>query len=298
MKEDTSATKKMDIDESPSPVKILVVDDDCIIREMLKNILEQEEYVVDLSESSGDALEKLIDYNYSLLLLDANLPGISGFELLKYCKKHHPLMEIIMITGNPELDDAISTVKDGAFDYIAKPFSVDKLTSRIKAALTHHREELIKNFSTHGNSLLTKSGNPQTPLPGYKILRTLGAGTMGVVFLVEKRKKRYALKVLRKEGGESSDSLRVKRFLREAKILSQIEHPNVVKVYDSDIPKDSSSPYILMEYVKGKPLTDFIKKSTCPLTLEQKLWFFCALFRSEADTRNNRPPCAVKGNPA
>jgi serine/threonine protein kinase len=266
---DTTTTKVMGPDGAP-PARILVVDDDGMIRDMLKEILERENYCIDLSESSGDALEKLIDYKYSLLLLDANLPGISGFELLKYCKKHHPLMEIIMITGNPELDDAISTVKDGAFDYIAKPFSVEKLVSRVKEALKHQKQQLIRSLSTQGNNLVSKTGTPQTPLPDYRVIKTLGAGTMGVVLLVEKEKKYYALKILRKEGDETNHSLRIKRFLREAKILSQIEHPNVVKVFDSDLPDDVSTPYILMEYVDGKPLTDFIKQDS--FNLEQKLY--------------------------
>ncbi|OGV34177.1 MAG: hypothetical protein A2020_16235 [Lentisphaerae bacterium GWF2_45_14] len=265
---DTSTTKIMD-KKGQVQTKILVVDDDNTIRDMLKDILEREKYLVDVSESSGDALEKLIDYKYNLLLLDANLPGISGFELLKYCKKHHPLMEIIMITGNPELDDAISTVKDGAFDYIAKPFSIEKLTKRIKEAIAHQKAQLIQSLSSSGGSIFSKTGAPQIPLPDYKVLKTLGAGTMGIVFLVEKAGQRFALKILRKESDESSQSQRVKRFLREARILAQIEHPNVVKVYDSDLPKDTDTPYILMEYIKGEPLTDYVKKDR--LSLEQKL---------------------------
>lgn len=271
---DTSTTKIIE-KCSQAQTRILVVDDDNMIRDMLKEILERENYIVDVSESSGDALEKLIDYKYNLLLLDANLPGISGFELLKYCKKHHPLMEIIMITGNPELDDAISTVKDGAFDYIAKPFSIDKLTRRIKEAVAHQKEQLIKSLSSNGGSIFSKTGAPQIPLPDYKVVRTLGAGTMGIVFLVEKGGQRFALKILRKEGDESSQSLRVKRFLREARILAQIEHPNVVKVYDSDLPKDTDTPYILMEYIKGEPLTDYIKKDR--LSLDQKLFLIAQI---------------------
>ncbi|MDD4355304.1 MAG: response regulator, partial [Candidatus Izemoplasmatales bacterium] len=133
-----------------------------------------------------------------------------------YCKKHHPLMEIIMITGNPELDDAISTVKDGAFDYIAKPFSIDKLTKRVKEAIDHQKEQLIKSLSSDGGNILSKTGAPQIPLPDYQVVRTLGAGTMGIVFLVEKAGQRFALKILRKESNDTNQSLRVKRFLREA----------------------------------------------------------------------------------
>ncbi len=272
-----SETQVMNLDASKEPeARILVVDDDPLIRNMLSEILSPKGYQIDLSEGSGDALEKLIDFKYQLLLLDANLPGISGFELLKYCKKHHPNMEIIMITGNPELDDAISTVKDGAFDYIAKPFSIEKLSSRVAEALKSQKER-VSCFSKPGSAgnistatIITTGCAMETPLPDYKVVKTLGAGTMGVVLLVEKDQRLYALKILRKEGDPETHSSRVKRFLREAEILSQIDHPNVVKIYDSGFPKNSDVPFILMEYIDGKPLTDYIKKKG--LTMEQKLY--------------------------
>lgn len=265
--EDTNSTKIMRQNEN---LRILVVDDDNMIRDMLKEAIEPEGFIVEVSSGSGDALEKLIDYKYNLLLLDANLPGISGFELLKYCKKHHPIMEIIMITGNPELDDAISTVKDGAFDYIAKPFSLQKLIARIKDAIAHQKESLIKMLSLKDASSDPSTGSLTNILPDYKVLRTLGTGTMGVVLLVEKAKKKYALKLLRKDEDNQNHAARLKRFIREAKILKEIEHPNIVRVFDFGFPQDSENPYILMEYVPGSPLTDFIKKENT-ISLAQKL---------------------------
>lgn len=271
--DNTISTRIMSKDGGDMPARILVVDDDGFIRDMLKNALEPIGYHVDLAFGSGDALEKLIDYKYNLLVLDANLPGISGFELLKYCKKHHPVMEIIMITGNPELDDAISTVKDGAFDYLPKPFSIEKLLSRTEDALKHQKDELIKSLSPANAD---KLNNPHNfLLPEYKIIKTLGTGMMGIVFLAEKDCKQYALKVLRREGDDVGHAARLKRFLREAKILSQIEHPNVVRVYDFGFPKDSEIPYIVMEYVPGKSLTTFIKENK--LTLEQKLYIIAQI---------------------
>jgi len=218
------------------PSRVLVVDDDVMIRNMLCEILSPKGYQVDISESSGDALEKLIDYNYNLLLLDANLPGISGFELLKYCKKHHPTMEIIMITGNPELEDAISTVKDGAFDYLAKPFSIEKLLNRVAEALKHQKEELVRTLSSSGTTPIGSNPLLQTPLPEYKIVKTLGAGTMGVVLLVEKDNKQFALKILRKEGGNPFTNRTSKRgthlrfgFPKEKTGLRHTVHPHGIR---------------------------------------------------------------------
>lgn len=250
--------------------RILVVDDDPAVRTMLYDVLTSQGYTVDLSEYSGDALEKLIDYRYRLLLLDARMPGISGFELLKYCKRHHPDMEIIMITGNPEIDDAVSTVKDGAFDYLVKPFSMEKLLSRVRDAIRTQKERLndISRFSAPHEF----QRHSASPLPGYHIVRTLGSGAMGVVFLVEKGSERYALKILRKSADDAAEEARISRFLREAEILSRIEHPNVVRIYRSGFPSDGTGvPFILMEYVEGRPLTDIIKKETPPLELKLDL---------------------------
>lgn len=251
------------------PDRILVVDDDPLIRDMLNKILSQHGYVVDLSDGGGDALEKLIDYDYHLLLLDANMPGISGFELLKYCKRHHPDTEIIMITGNPGLEDAVSTVKDGAFDYIAKPFAIDNLLSRVKDAIDTQKRKVATLSKLPTTSDSGSHISPDSPLPDYKIIKTLGSGTMGVVLHVEKHSIPYALKILRKAGDESTHHVRVNRFLREAEVLSKIEHPNVVRIFRSGFPKDSDVPFILMEYVDGRPLTDYIKKGT--LSITQKL---------------------------
>ncbi len=265
---DLTGTQKITEAGKEEP-RLLAVDDDPLIRKMLFEILAPQGYHIDLSESSGDALEKLIDYKYHLLLLDANLPGISGFELLKYCKKHHPAMEIIMITGNPELEDAISTVKDGAFDYIAKPFSIEKLQNRVKDALKQQKERLSREVPGSGVKQYMNDAAMEQPLPNYRVIRTLGAGTMGVVLLVERDSKQYALKILRREGDSSVHTSRVKRFLREAQILSQIEHPNIVKIHESGFPRTGDVPYILMEYIEGRPLTDYIKNGS--LKLESKL---------------------------
>ncbi len=264
---DFEATAVMGTECGEPPSRILVVDDDEMIRTLLRKILEPQGYSVDCSEGSGDALEKLIDYKYHLLLLDAYLPGISGFELLKYCKKHHPMMEIIMITGNPELDDAISTVKDGAFDYIAKPFSIDKLLSRVKAGLEHQRQQMLQQLSITGSNIFGKNTEP--PLPDYKVVRTLGTGTMGVVMLVEKESHQFALKILRREDDEVANDFRVKRFLREAEILAEINHENIVRIFESGFSEKGETPYILMEYVPGRPLTDFIKEDV--LQIDQKI---------------------------
>lgn len=267
----------IDIDESneltstrilgESTTRILVVDDDEMIRNLLNQILTPKGYKVDLSEGSGSALENLIDYKYNIVLLDVNLPGISGHEILKYCKKNHPFTEIIMITGNPAIDIAVNTVKDGAFDFIEKPFTVENILNKVDEALKHQR----KKFSTTTNQMMNmdQSMNQHSLPPEYKVIRTIGSGNMGIVMLVEKDKRKFAMKVLRRDGSEAAFEGRVKRFLREAKILSKIESPHVVKIYDYGYMKNKDVPYYIMEYIRGKGLIQLVKDNS--LTLQQKL---------------------------
>lgn len=256
-----------DSQNKKAPVGLLVVDDELEVRSLLSDILNLHEYHVDLAEDSTEALEMLSEGTYSVMLLDARLPGISGFELLKYCKKYHPHMEIIMMTGAPEIEDAINTVRDGAFDYLPKPFSTEKLLQRVSDAVKKYDENCEYAAS------VKKEQDPngyEEILPNSRLIRTLGSGTMGVVLLVEKDSMRYALKILRHADADDLHRMRVKRFLQEAEILSRLNDRNVVHIYRASSP-DAEVPFILMEYVDGKPLTEIIRKGTADLKLKINL---------------------------
>ena len=264
--QDTTTQQLPLINNDVNP-RILVVDDEPMIRQLIGEALARFDYDVDFSATSGNALENLIDYEYSLMLVDSNLPGISGHELLRYCKKNHSSMEIVVISGNTATEDVVNIVKDGAFDFLPKPFSITKLTNTIDAALLHHEEICKKQLEN--SAIIDVSGIRREPVPGYKTVGVLGTGTMGIVLLVEKDDQQYALKVLRQESHVNMD-IHVKRMLREAKALGGINHKNVVRIYESGCPANSNMPYILMEYVKGEPLVDSIKANA--LSIEQKVY--------------------------
>ena len=77
---------------------------------------------------------------------------------------------------------------------------------------------------------------------------------MGIVLLVEKDEKQYAMKILRKDNQDDAFALQIKRFIREAEILHKIDHPNIVKIYEYGISERDGAPFFVMEYVSGKPL--------------------------------------------
>jgi serine/threonine-protein kinase len=101
------------------------------------------------------------------------------------------------------------------------------------------------------------------PLPGYEPVRKLGNGSSGVVLLVKHGGEKFALKILKLElYNDKSGKTLIERFLREAEILAKIEHPNVVKIFASGLSANGGLPYILMEYVQGRTLKDYIADNT------------------------------------
>ncbi len=111
--------------------KILVVDDEIGIRQSLKKILEKEGYEV-LTASNGEEAFKIIRSDaVDLLISDIRMAGMDGLELLKVCKSVSPYTEVIMITGYAAVDTAVDSMKQGAYDYITKPF---KKADIVKAA--------------------------------------------------------------------------------------------------------------------------------------------------------------------
>jgi DNA-binding NtrC family response regulator len=122
----------------PKPA-ILIVDDEAEIREGLELLLRGEGYEVGLAESAEEALARLEERPYDLLLLDVSLPDRSGLELLKEIRERDGNLAIILITAYGSIDMAREAFKSGARDYITKPWSADELLAQIAQALESRR---------------------------------------------------------------------------------------------------------------------------------------------------------------
>jgi len=116
-------------------VKILVVDDEHLIRWTLDQHLRKEGYEVLTVDSGEKALEAVVDFSPSLVLLDNQLPGITGIEVLGKIKETASDIIVIMITAHGLLETAVKAMKLGAYDYISKPFNLDEITLTIRKAL-------------------------------------------------------------------------------------------------------------------------------------------------------------------
>ncbi len=125
--------------------KILIVEDDQKMNQGLVHIISKEGYVVESADSGEKALEKIKDTQFDLVISDLKLPGIDGKELLKATKKYDANILFIIITAYGTVDTAVSAMKEGAEDYILKPFDMEELRLVVKKTM-EKRELFLSNI--------------------------------------------------------------------------------------------------------------------------------------------------------
>jgi two-component system nitrogen regulation response regulator NtrX len=121
--------------------KILVIDDEVGIQSSLKGILEDEGYLIKTTDSGENALEILKKQSFDLILLDIWLPGINGIEILKKIKMMDEDSQVVMISGHGTIETAVVATKLGAYDYLEKPLSLEKVILTVKNALRQKKLE-------------------------------------------------------------------------------------------------------------------------------------------------------------
>jgi len=115
--------------------KILVVDDDEQLREDVVEMLERDGYEVTDAGTGEEALEKLKKESVDIILTDLMMPGIDGMEVLRQSKKLKPAVRVIMVTGFGTIENAVEAMREGASDYISKPFKIGEVQATVKRAL-------------------------------------------------------------------------------------------------------------------------------------------------------------------
>jgi len=116
-------------------IKILVVDDEELLRERLKKLLELDDYEVTTAESAPLGLEAYARILPDIVLSDVRMPGMDGIEFLEKLKQLPHSAEVFMLTGHGGLETAIAALRHGAFDYMTKPIDFDELEINLKRAL-------------------------------------------------------------------------------------------------------------------------------------------------------------------
>ena len=122
-------------------MKILIIEDEPSLREIMQRYLEKERYVVEVAGTVSNALQKVADYDYDCILLDIMLPDGDGLSFLQKLKSMHKQENVIIISAKDSLEDKITGLNLGADDYLAKPFHLAELSARVASVIRRNRHE-------------------------------------------------------------------------------------------------------------------------------------------------------------
>ncbi|MBW1842358.1 MAG: response regulator [Deltaproteobacteria bacterium] len=144
-------------------IKILVVDDEDTVRDLIAEYLRRTGYTIDVADGVNSAKELINTTKYDIIITDKNMPGLDGndeggMDLLLYARKQQPTAEIIMMTGYSTIETAIEAMRIGAFDYIMKPFpheALKELIDRVMEYKSFINPETIHNYKTLHNEILS-----------------------------------------------------------------------------------------------------------------------------------------------
>ena len=127
---------------------LLIVDDDAALRSWARRVLNAQGYDCTLAADADQAREELAGGSFDIALLDVNMPGESGIELLAFLRVEHPTIAVVMVTGEDDIGLATSAIELGAYGYLVKPVRAGELLINVTNALYRRRREaeLLRRF--------------------------------------------------------------------------------------------------------------------------------------------------------
>jgi DNA-binding NtrC family response regulator len=137
-----------------SPVRVLVVDDDPVTLNLLNEVLSKEGYRVDTALGGEEAITKGMDQLFDVVITDVKMGDKDGMEVLRSFRKNTPDTTVIMITAFGSIETAIEAIREGAFDYISKPFKLEEIKLTVQRALEQRR--LLQENKLYRQELLSK----------------------------------------------------------------------------------------------------------------------------------------------
>ncbi len=169
--------------------RILVTDDDPVSCQLFAEVLEGEGYRVDRVQSGEEALLRLQQDSYALLLVDVRLPGMSGLEVTREVRRTHPHLPIVVMTAFGSMEVAIEAIREGAFDYTSKPMNLEELKHTVSRALVQHSALAVGqpagSDSKEIEPLGTIIGRSPTMVEVYKTVARAAATKSTVLILGE-----------------------------------------------------------------------------------------------------------------
>ena len=251
-----------------SNYSLLVVDDEKVILEILKDFLMLEGFKVSCANSGEDAMQMLHKDFYDLIITDLKMPGISGLDLLKHVSERFPHTVTVVMTGFGTLETAIDAMKSGAYDYILKPFKVDEVIHIIKRGLDKKRleEENIQLKETISLYNASEAINASLSLENVLHLLLDTASNLvhcdcAALFLKNWKENKFELKRIRKsEKGE------------EIKGLEKIQLDKLINEHKKKVPVLLANGEFERLEIVPKGYEDSIRSFTSvPLRMKDKI---------------------------
>lgn len=241
--------------------RILVSDDDPQVLRLVSLCLEHAGYDVLRTSDPHEVAELASAHEVDAIVLDVMMPGKDGFEVLSELRGNAVTagIPILFLSGRATGEDRVRGLREGADDFLAKPFEPEELELRI--------ERLVAWGSRSGTTRMDESleldGSVVRTMDRYEVREVLGQGTMGTVFRGwdPRLKRAVALKTIRLDliVTESQRHDRLDRLKNEAVTVARFNHPNIVGVYDMGDLEDTA--FIAMELVEGISLSRLIKNA-------------------------------------
>ena len=142
---------------------ILIVEDEAIMRESLRDWLTEGGYQVETAEDGEEALKTIAERDFDIVILDLRLPGKDGIEVLREAKEKRPKLKGVIITAYPSVGTAVEAMKEGAIDYLPKPFDLNDLEKLIRETLGPVQVEIKPRAATGVEAVTEKEGYIVSP---------------------------------------------------------------------------------------------------------------------------------------
>ena len=160
--------EQQDVNRKPeaSTVRILVAEDDTPLASFVAKGLQAENYLVDVASAGDEAHAMITERGYDLIVLDLNLPGLDGLQVLRKVRSSEVAIPVLVLTSRSEVQERVRCLDAGADDYLTKPFSFAELSARVRALLRRRgpvAESILKVGDVELTGCSVKSLAPATP---------------------------------------------------------------------------------------------------------------------------------------
>ena len=175
-------------------MRLLIAEDELEISKVLKMVLEQQKYAVDVVDNGADALDYILDGDYDGVILDLMMPRMDGIEVLRRLRAEENATPVLVLTARSEVSDRVEGLDAGADDFLPKPFAITELLARVRAML-RRRANYVPNVLKLGN-LSLDCGRYQLYTGGERRVQLIGKEFQLMEYLMRNPKRIFSTQEL------------------------------------------------------------------------------------------------------